>query len=181
MSISDCPVSYWRSRLHHHWNARWSSIFDRKKVYSNFYKSIPITAYGRCKVAHCIWVKVYSALCDGNWPSFTWAPDTFTAPQLNTCCISFRLYVPEVAWDVAARHVDPHDAVWQREALVDGHCVRHAVAGVQHHARRSTSGVPGQEAARAGRYWSVTVRQTGLSRLGWWAWKRRATLPLPSN
>ena len=41
---------------------------------------------------------------------------------------------PEISGDVPAGHVHPHDAVGHREALVDGHRVRHPVTGVQHYA-----------------------------------------------
>ena len=41
---------------------------------------------------------------------------------------------PEISGDVPAGHVHPHDAVGHREALVDGHGVRHPVTGVQHYA-----------------------------------------------
>ena len=47
----------------------------------------------------------------------------------------------QVAGDVPARDVHPHDAVWHGEALVDGHSVCYAITGVEHHACRATSGV----------------------------------------
>ena len=40
---------------------------------------------------------------------------------------------PEISGDVPAGHVHPHDAVGHREALVDGHGVRHPVTGVVTH------------------------------------------------
>uniref|UniRef100_A0A1I8IUX4 C2 domain-containing protein n=1 Tax=Macrostomum lignano TaxID=282301 RepID=A0A1I8IUX4_9PLAT len=50
----------------------------------------------------------------------------------------------QIASDIAAGNVGPHDRVLQGEALVDRHSVGDAVAGVQHHPGGAAGGVQGQ-------------------------------------
>jgi len=58
---------------------------------------------------------------------------------------TLRQDLHQVVGEVAAGQVQTEDGVRQSVALVDGHCVRDAVARVQHDAGRTTGRVEGQD------------------------------------
>ena len=53
----------------------------------------------------------------------------------------------QVAGHISAGDVGPHDGVREGKPLVDWHRMSHAVARIQHHARRPTSGIAGEPSA----------------------------------